>query len=154
MWSSSWKKKAPPAGGEAQEAPVSRIAEAIIKQAIREKAGSIRLLPSEEGLRVEYLKGGVWAETMSIPKHLEAPLTEHLKEIAGLPLGYRMALQGLIPMRYGMTVDAEFAEPPVSAFTAAPQPGERDYDVHLLITPTRQGEKISMQIEAADSPHG
>ena len=28
------------------------------------------------------------------------------------------------------------------------------YDVHLFITPTRQGEKIVMQIEAADGAHG
>jgi len=153
MWSPSWKKPVPPAVGEVQEAPIPRIAEAIIKQAIRESAAEIRLVPHEAGQRVEYLKDGSWVETMSIPNHLAGPLTEHFEEMAGLPLGYRMALQGLIPMRHGAAVDV-VAESPASAFTAPPRPGERDYDVHLFITPTRQGEKIVMRIEAADGPAG
>lgn len=130
-------KKAPSACSEAQEAPVARIAEAIIKQAIRQKADSIQLLPHAAGMQVEYLLGGVWTETMALPKHIEQTLVTHLKEIAGLPTQYRMAMQGLIPIP-----------------TTSPHPGEQDYDVHLFFTPTRQGEKITMQIEAADGPHG
>ena len=36
---------------------------------------------------------------MSIPAHLASPLTEQYKKAAGLPLGYRMALEGLIFIR-------------------------------------------------------
>ena len=149
MWAPSWKKPVPPASGEALEAPVPRIAVAIINQAIRVNAAEIRLVPHEAGGRVEYLRAGAWAETMHIPKHLTGPLTEHFKEVAGLPLGYRMALQGLLLVRYGTAIDTDSVRLPTSVLSAPPQSGERDYDVHLFITPTRQGEKIVMRIEAS-----
>jgi len=91
------------------------------------KPAASKFAPDEAGLRAEYFKGGAWADTMLIPKPLAVPLTEHFK-MAGLPVGYRMALQGLILL---------------------PQEGgAQDYDIHLSITPTRQGEKIVMKIEA------
>lgn len=155
MWS-PYKKPAPAAS--AQEAPVSRIAAAIIHQAIRENAASIQIVPSETGMRVDYLKEGVWRETMRMPKQLEPEITAHLKEMAGLPVGYRMALQGLILIRStsgipmaAQMIDAAY-EVPIP--TAVPQPGEQDYDVHLFITPTRQGEKITLKIEAVGSLTG
>lgn len=130
MWSPI--KKAPPASEEAQEAPIPMIVSGIIHQAIRENATSIQLVPTEEGMRVEYLKEGVWHQTMLMPKNLELVNTTHLKVMAGLPTEYRMAMQGLIVTRY----------------SSAMIPGERDYDLHLFITPTRQGEKITLNIEA------
>ena len=152
MWSSI-KKKPAPADGEVQEAPISRIVSAIIHQAIRDHADSIQLVPIAAGMRVEYLKEGIWRETLIIPKHHELAITTHLKEMAGLPTEYRMAMQGLILVRSasGLTaahvIDAEGAVP-IPAI--APQPGEQDFDIHLIVTPTRQGEKITLNIEAAD----
>ena len=148
MWSPSWKK-VPPAIGEVQEAPVPRIAAAIINQAILEGASEIRFVPHKGGLRVEYLRDGSWAETMSIPERLTGPLTEHLKELAGLPLGYRMALQGLLPVRHGTAIGGDSVGLPASVLTAPPLPGERDHDVHLFMTPTRWGEQVVMRIEEA-----
>ena len=142
MWSPVPRKKTPALNGEAQEAPIARIAAAIIHQAIREKADSIRLLPNEAAMRVEYLLRDVWTETMSLPKHIESALVAHLKEMACLPTPYRMAMQGLILIRHA------------AGLSPGAQAVDLDYDVHLFITPTRQGEKIVMQIEAADGAHG
>ena len=141
MWPVSPKKKPSPAGGETEQAPVERIAQAILHQAIRENAAAVQLdaYDSEtiSGLRVQYLVEGVWRETMMIPKQIEPALIAHFKALAGLPTQYRMALQGLILLHRG-------EQPGIS------DPLDRDYDIAIEIVPTRQGEKITLRIEAAE----
>ena len=151
MWSVV-KKQAWVPSGEAQEAPVSRIAPVIIHEAIREEADSVRILPHADGLRIEYLLSGTWTETMFIPKHLASPLTEQYKRMAGLPLGYRAALKGLIFIRYDEhgpipIIEATYASDPTQPVSNPLLPGERDYEVRLFLTPSRWGERIAMQIE-------
>ena len=132
------KKKTAPASGEAGDAPVERIAQAIIQQAIRENAAAIQLDSYESnalcGLRVQYLFENVWRETMMIPRQIEPLLIAHFKEMAGLPTQYRMALQGLILLNRG---EGRWLSNPI----------DRDYDLPMEIVPTRLGEKITLRIE-------
>ena len=140
MWPASPKKKPLP-GDAAEQAPVERIAQAIIHQAIREHAAAIQLDSYESealsGLRVQYLIENVWRETMMIPRQIEPLLIAHFKELAGLPTQYRMALQGLILLHRG---ESRWVSDPL----------DRDYDISIEIVPTRQGEKIALRIEAAE----
>lgn len=142
---------------DAEEAPVDRIASVVIFEALRQGAEGIRLLPGDTGLRVEYRKSDIWTETMQIPTHLVEPLSDHYKRMAGLPLGYRMVLEGFIPIRHAMQVlqdwdplDIEYGPLPTPVPAKPPPPGVKDYDVRLCITPTRQGEKITMTFEAVE----
>ncbi len=142
---------------DSEVAPVPRIAAVIIYQALRVGAEGIRLLPGDTGLRVEYCKGGTWTITMQIPKHIVEPLSDHFKRMAGLPLGYRMVLEGFIPIRHAMQISQDW-DPmyldhgplPTPVPATPPPPGVKDYDVRLSITPTRWGEKITMTLEAVE----
>ena len=108
------------------DAPRHRIAQMIIAQALREGASEITLTPNEDALLVHYLIAGTWLLTMTIPLSVASGLVSAFKTLAGLPIWeHRMALQGLIPVHCALG----------------------NYDVHIFITPTRHGEKITMQIE-------
>jgi hypothetical protein len=113
----------------------------------------VQLVPYEEDLRVEYLLGQTWTETMTIPAHLASSLIEQYKKMAGLPLGYRMAMKGLMFIRYNENgsvipiIEAAFTEYPTQTSRALLQPGERDYELHLLLTPARWGERTTIRIK-------
>lgn len=107
-----------------EPAPIPHLVQAIIQQGVRENAVAIQLLPIQSGLRVEYLRDETWGATMTIPSDLEPAIVTHLKEMAGLPTQYRMALDGLILFRFGA----------------------QDYDIAISVRPTRQGEKITLHI--------
>ena len=116
-----------------QVAPNDRIAYVIIAQAFREDAEQITLTPDGQALLVHYLIADEWKETMRIPAEVAPGVVTAFKSLAGLPIWeHRMALQGLIVVQYGSV----------------------DYDVHVFITPTRQGEKITLRIESAEHSLG
>lgn len=119
---------APPGGLEriSELAPRHRIAQMIIAQALREGASEITLTPNNTVNVVQYLIADEWHHTMSIPLQISPGLVSAFKTLAGLPIWeHRMKLEGLIPVECAL--------------------GE--YDVQILITPTRRGEKIAMRIE-------
>jgi type II secretory ATPase GspE/PulE/Tfp pilus assembly ATPase PilB-like protein len=108
--------------------PYHRIAEAIIRQALRERAAEIRITPNETVSIVQYLVAGEWQETMRIPIDILPGLVSAFKTLAGLPIWeHRMKLAGLIPVECALGA----------------------YDIQITIIPTRHGEKIAMRIEAS-----
>jgi len=108
-----------------EEAPIIRIAHAIMMQAIREKASDIHVEPGIKGVRIRYRIDGVLNETMTVPKHIQAALISRFKIMAELNIAERRVPQdGRIPVRHE----------------------GKDFDMRVSCLPTMFGEKIVMRI--------
>jgi len=113
----------------AEEAPIVRIANTIIQQAVKERASDIHVEPQERGLRIRYRIDGVLHEIMTLPKYIQPPLISRYKIMAEMNIAERRLPQdGRIPIR----VEG------------------KDYDLRVSCIPVHlsssMGEKIVMRI--------
>jgi len=90
-----------------EDAPIVRLTNLIITQAIQTKASDIHIEPLKGSVRVRYRVDGVLHEELTIPKHSQAALISRLKIIADLDITKRRIPQdGRIQMTFkGMQID-------------------------------------------------
>jgi len=118
---------APSAADEkmAEAAPIIKLANALIQQAIVDRASDIHVEPQQRGVRVRYRIDGVLMEAMNIPKNLQAPMISRLKIMADMNIAERRIPQdGRIEVRNA----------------------GKEYDLRVSSIPTPFGEKIVMRI--------
>jgi type II secretory ATPase GspE/PulE/Tfp pilus assembly ATPase PilB-like protein len=109
----------------AEEAPIVKIAHAIIEQAIRGGAAALRLLPREDSVSVVYEVGAHEAELAVMPKYIEAPLIARFKKMAGLDVApVRESCSGEIAVRMG----------------------RKDYRLLVRVSPSEFGEEVDVRI--------
>jgi type IV pilus assembly protein PilB len=109
----------------ADEAPVVRLVNMILVDAIRRGASDIHLEPYEKVFRVRFRVDGVLHEIMTPPKRLEAALTSRVKIMSNLDIAERRLPQdGRIKLRYN----------------------QREIDFRVSTLPTIFGEKTVMRI--------
>ncbi|MBI2153879.1 MAG: type IV-A pilus assembly ATPase PilB [Candidatus Rokubacteria bacterium] len=108
-----------------EEAPVVKLVNLILTDAIRRGASDIHLEPYEKVFRVRYRIDGVLQEMMAPPKRLEAALLSRVKIMSNLDIAERRLPQdGRIKIRYST----------------------REIDLRVSTLPTIFGEKIVMRI--------
>lgn len=108
-----------------EEAPVVKLVNLILTDAIRRGASDIHLEPYEKVFRVRYRIDGVLQEMMAPPKRLEAALLSRVKIMSNLDIAERRLPQdGRIKIRYS----------------------SREIDLRVSSLPTIFGEKIVMRI--------
>jgi len=109
----------------AEQAPIIRVANTVIQQAIRVAASDIHVEPDRRQVRVRYRVDGVLHEEMTIPKYIQAPLISRFKIMAEMNIAERRTPQdGRIPVRLD----------------------NKDYDLRVSCLPTIYGEKIVCRI--------
>lgn len=109
----------------ADQAPIIKLANAVIQQAILDRASDIHVEPQQRGVRVRYRIDGVLMEAMTIPKNLQAPLISRLKIMAEMNIAERRVPQdGRIEVRHQ----------------------GKEFDLRVSSIPTPFGEKIVMRI--------
>lgn len=109
----------------ADQAPIIKLANAVIQQAISDRASDIHVEPQERAVRVRYRIDGVLMEAMVVPKNLQAPMISRLKIMAEMNIAERRIPQdGRIEIRTG----------------------GKDFDLRVSSIPTPFGEKIVMRI--------
>ena len=109
----------------AEQAPIIRVANTIIQQAIKVGASDIHVEPDRRQVRVRYRVDGVLHEEMTIPKYIQAPLISRFKIMAEMNIAERRIPQdGRIPVRLD----------------------NKDYDLRVSCLPTIYGEKIVARI--------
>jgi type IV pilus assembly protein PilB len=109
----------------AEEAPIIRVANTIIQQAIKEGASDIHIEPDRRGLRIRYRVDGVMHETMTMPKYIQPPLISRYKIMAEMNIAERRIPQdGRIPIKYE----------------------NKDFDLRVSCLPSIFGEKIVCRI--------
>ncbi len=97
-----------------EDAPIVRLTNLIITQAIQKMASDIHIEPLEKKVRVRYRVDGVLHEEMTIPKHSQAALISRLKIIADLDITKRRIPQdGRVQMNFkGMQIDMRVSSLP------------------------------------------
>lgn len=109
----------------ADQAPIIKLANALIQQAIADRASDIHVEPQGRGIRVRYRVDGVLMEAMNVPKNLQAPLISRLKIMSDMNIAERRVPQdGRIEVRHA----------------------SKDFDMRVSSIPTPFGEKIVMRI--------
>jgi type IV pilus assembly protein PilB len=109
----------------ADEAPVVKLVNMILVDAIRRGASDIHLEPYERVFRVRYRVDGVLHEIMTPPKRLEAAVTSRVKIMSTLDIAERrMPQDGRIKLRYN----------------------QREIDFRVSTLPTIFGEKTVMRL--------
>lgn len=109
----------------AEQAPIIKLANAVIQQAINDRASDIHIEPQERAVRIRYRIDGVLMEAMAVPKNLQAPMISRFKIMAEMNIAERRVPQdGRIEVRTG----------------------GREFDLRVSSIPTPFGEKIVMRI--------
>lgn len=109
-----------------EDAPVVRMVNAILQDAIRKKASDIHIEPYEKLFRVRYRIDGVLYEAMKPPLKLKNAITSRIKIMAELDIAERRLPQdGRIKIKLG---------------------GGRDMDFRVSVLPTLFGEKVVLRL--------
>lgn len=107
------------------EAPIVRVVNLIISQAINDKASDIHIEPEPKSVRVRYRIDGVLHDVMQPPKHIQAPMVSRVKIMASMDIAERRLPQdGKIHLKHD----------------------NRDFDLRVSTIPTVHGEKVVMRI--------
>lgn len=112
-------------GGDESDAPVVKIVDSIIQQAVRAKASDIHFEPQEDRVRIRFRVDGVLREIMFLPKVMAATLVSRVKIMAEMDIAEkRLPQDGRVMLK----VDG------------------RPIDLRVSTLPTLFGEKIVMRI--------
>ncbi len=114
----------------AEELPVIRIVDTLLKHAILQRASDIHIEPTEKEVLVRYRIDGVLRDAMVLPKQAAAGIVARIKVLSNLKLDeHRLPQDG----RFKIETD------------------EYKYSVRVSILPVFDGEKIVMRLLAEGS---
>ena len=107
------------------EAPVVRLVNSIILQAIRQRASDIHIEPQETRVRVRYRIDGALYNVMTPPNHIKAAIISRVKIMAEMDIAERR-----LPQDGRIELKVE----------------HRDIDLRVSTIPTVFGEKVVMRV--------
>ncbi len=108
-----------------EDAPIVRLANLLIRQAVQDRASDIHIEPGERDVRIRYRVDGVLHEVMRTPKRVQNGLISRLKIMADLDIAERrMPQDGRVSV----------------------QLSGRQVDLRVATLPTVFGEKVVLRI--------
>ncbi len=108
-----------------EEAPVIKLANLILVQAVKDRASDVHLEPFEKALRLRYRIDGVLVDATPPPKQMQMALASRFKIMSSLDIAERRLPQdGRMRIRVG----------------------GKDFDLRVSIMPTVHGEKIVLRV--------
>ncbi len=107
------------------EAPVIRIVNLVIKEALRQRASDIHIEPLEQGMRVRFRIDGILQDILTIPKESKNAVGVRIKLMANLDITNTQTPQD---GRFKMKV------------------GKQEVDFRVSMLPTTFGQKIVMRV--------
>ncbi|MEI6971432.1 MAG: GspE/PulE family protein [bacterium] len=109
----------------AGEAPVTRLINLILLEAMKGRASDIHFEPFESRLRIRYRIDGMLYEQSSPPKHMELALVSRLKVMAHMDIAEkRLPQDGMARVRVG----------------------EREIDIRVSTVPVAEGERVVLRL--------
>ena len=109
----------------ANQAPVIKLVNVLILEALRARASDVHLEAGADGLRVRYRIDGVLQEISHPPRQYQAAVVSRVKIMAGLNIAERrLAQDGRIRLRLS----------------------DRELDMRVSITPTLHGESVVLRV--------
>ncbi len=109
----------------AEEAPVIKLVNLIIMQAVKDGASDIHIEPEETALKVRFRVDGILHEMFSPPKHLEPALMSRIKVLSKMDISEKRKPQD---GRFNLKIE------------------NRDIDMRVSSFPTIYGENIVIRI--------
>ncbi len=108
------------------EAPIVRLVNSLLQQAVKERASDIHLEPFEQAIRVRFRVDDILYEpTHPLPRSLQSSITSRIKIMGGLNIAEkRLPQDGRIRLKIA----------------------GRDYDVRLSTVPVGHGERVVMRL--------
>ena len=117
-------------GDEDDSAPIIRLANLIISEAVKERASDIHIEPFEDRVRIRYRIDGVLLERDSPPKRLLGALVSRFKIMGRMDISEKRRPQdGRIKTRAG----------------------NKEFDLRVSILPTNHGQAVVMRILDRDN---
>jgi len=117
-------------GDEDDSAPIIRLANLIISEAVKERASDIHIEPFEDRVRIRYRIDGVLLERDSPPKRLLGALVSRFKIMGKMDISEKRRPQdGRIKTRAG----------------------NKEFDLRVSILPTNHGQAVVMRILDRDN---
>lgn len=111
--------------GVPDEAPVVRLVNTIIAQAVAERASDIHIEPQEDRVLVRYRVDGLLREAMTLPRQVRASLVARVKVLAAMDIAEkRLPQDGRFQARYG----------------------DQEIDVRVSTVPVVHGEKLALRL--------
>ena len=110
---------------DSEDAPVVKIVNLILVQAIKEKASDIHIEPFEKEIKLRYRVDGALIEATSPPKALQMPIASRIKILASLDIAERRLPQD---GRFRIRVSG------------------KEVDLRISMLPTVYGEKIVIRL--------
>jgi type IV pilus assembly protein PilB len=108
-----------------EEAPVVKLANLILVQAVKDRASDVHIEPFDKTLRLRYRIDGVLVDATPPPKQMQLALVSRFKIMSSLDIAERRLPQdGRMRIRVG----------------------GRDYDLRVSIMPTVHGEKVVLRL--------
>jgi len=109
----------------ADEAPIIRLVNSLISQAVKEHASDIHVEPGERDILVRFRVDGILHEKIRPPKKLQASIASRIKIQAGLNIAEkRLPQDGRIRVKIA----------------------GKDIDIRVATAPTAHGERITMRL--------
>jgi type IV pilus assembly protein PilB len=108
-----------------EEAPVIKLANLIVLQAIKDRASDVHVEPFEKVLRLRYRIDGVLIDATPPPKQMQLAIASRFKIMSSLDIAERR-----LPQDGRMRVKVS----------------NKDYDLRVSILPTVHGEKIVLRV--------
>jgi type IV pilus assembly protein PilB len=115
---------------ETDSAPVVKLVNVVITEAVRERASDIFIEPQENDIRIRARIDGVLHEVMRAPKRFQAGIISRIKIMSGLDIAERRLPQD---GRFGLAVD------------------RRVVDFRVATLPTIHGEQIIIRVLEKES---
>ncbi len=108
-----------------EDAPIIRLLNAILQQAVKERASDIHIEPYEKELEVRYRIDGILTKVLAPPKLIQDALVTRVKVMANLDIAEkRLPQDGRIRLLIG----------------------GRDIDIRVSIIPTVYGERVVLRL--------
>jgi len=110
----------------ADEAPIIRLVNSLLQQAVKERASDVHLEPFEREIRVRFRIDDLLYEPMhALPRAIQSSITSRIKIMGGLNIAEkRLPQDGRIRLKIA----------------------GRDYDVRLSTVPVAHGERVVMRL--------
>jgi type IV pilus assembly protein PilB len=108
-----------------EDAPIVKLVQAIMTQAVADRASDVHIEPTEKDVRVRFRVDGVLHEVMHSPKSIQGGLISRLKVMADLNIAEkRIPQDGRVSLRVGA----------------------KQLDLRLATLPTVYGEKVVIRV--------
>jgi type IV pilus assembly protein PilB len=115
----------------AQEAPIIRLVDTILREAIRNEATDIHIEPMQNAVRIRFRIDGILHEVLRLPKWLSAPLIARVKILGDMDVAEKR-----VPQDGRMRIEMQ----------------KKRFDVRISTIPTVNGEKAVLRLLDQTSP--